>query len=162
MHWQIKSFSYNLIFVVLNGLILKSIIHIYVKLDANIWEISLDILWTVIFVSILTIIYDERIEPLVFEKEIKKEKEIKEKKEELKMKMNIKREFFDAIKRGHKNREWRDSHITFVCEETGRELCRCIKSVKIIDYNDLPNKIKDLNQKMHILDGPNLIEFEFE
>ena len=38
------------------------------------------------------------------------------------MKLPIKKEYFDEIKAGKKEVEWRDAHITFVCEETGEEV----------------------------------------
>jgi len=38
------------------------------------------------------------------------------------MKLPIKKKYFDLIKSGKKKQEYRDSHITFVCEETGEEL----------------------------------------
>jgi len=40
------------------------------------------------------------------------------------MKLPIKKEYFELIKRGGKMIEYRDAHITFVCEETG-EQCLC-------------------------------------
>ena len=38
------------------------------------------------------------------------------------MKLPIKKKYFDEIKNGSKNIEYRDAHITFVCEETGETL----------------------------------------
>ena len=38
------------------------------------------------------------------------------------MKLSIKKEYFDQIKAGVKRLEYRDAHITFVCEETGDDL----------------------------------------
>ena len=38
------------------------------------------------------------------------------------MKLLIKKEYFDRIKSGEKIEEFRDAHITFVCEETGETL----------------------------------------
>lgn len=38
------------------------------------------------------------------------------------MKLSIKKKYFDLIKRGIKTIEYRDAHITFVCEETGEKL----------------------------------------
>ena len=40
------------------------------------------------------------------------------------MKLPIKKEYFDLIKEGKKDIEYRDAHITFICEETGETL-RC-------------------------------------
>jgi len=49
------------------------------------------------------------------------------------MKLPIKKEYFDRIKSGEKTIEYRDAHITFVCEETGETL-RC----EVIDVCVLP------------------------
>lgn len=38
------------------------------------------------------------------------------------MKLPIKKKYFDLIKQGKKQVEFRAAHITFVCEETGEEL----------------------------------------
>ncbi len=38
------------------------------------------------------------------------------------MKLPIKKKYFDEIKNGIKRVEYRDAHITFVCEETGEEI----------------------------------------
>ena len=40
------------------------------------------------------------------------------------MRLPIKKKYFDLIKSGKKTVEYRDAHITFVCEETG-ETMRC-------------------------------------
>lgn len=45
------------------------------------------------------------------------------------MKLTIKKKNFDDIQSGKKHLEWRDSHITFVCEETGETLRKNIISV---------------------------------
>ena len=49
------------------------------------------------------------------------------------MKLPIKKKWFDLIKQGKKDLEWRDAHITFVCEETGETLRREITSAHIYD-----------------------------
>ena len=38
------------------------------------------------------------------------------------MKLPIKKKYFDDIKKGKKNFEYRDAHITFICEETGEQI----------------------------------------
>lgn len=38
------------------------------------------------------------------------------------MKLKIKEKWFNEIKAGKKKLDYRDDHITFVCEETGEEL----------------------------------------
>jgi hypothetical protein len=47
------------------------------------------------------------------------------------MKLPIKKKWFDMIKNGEKELEWRDAHITFVCEETGETLRKNVKEVSI-------------------------------
>lgn len=49
------------------------------------------------------------------------------------MKLPIKKKYFDMIKNGEKNIEWRDAHITFICEETGETLQKKIKSAQVIE-----------------------------
>lgn len=58
------------------------------------------------------------------------------------MKLPIKKEDFDAIKLGNKPFEWRDAHITFVCEETGETLRKSIVHVALVK---LPKEIRDLD-----------------
>lgn len=38
------------------------------------------------------------------------------------MKLPTKKKYFDQIKAGVKRQEYRDAHITFVCEETGETI----------------------------------------
>lgn len=45
------------------------------------------------------------------------------------MKLPIKKVYFDQIKEGKKKYEYRDAHITFVCEETGETLRKEVISV---------------------------------
>ena len=49
----------------------------------------------------------------------------------IKMKLPIKKKYFDEIKIGIKKVEYRDAHITFVCEETGEELRKDIEDCHI-------------------------------
>ncbi len=49
-----------------------------------------------------------------------------------KMKLPIKKKYFDKIKNGEKDFEVRDAHITFVCEETGEHLRKEIDNATII------------------------------
>ena len=49
------------------------------------------------------------------------------------MKLPIKKKWFDLIKKGEKNLEFRDAHITFICEETGEKLRKEITSAIIVD-----------------------------
>lgn len=48
------------------------------------------------------------------------------------MKLPIKKKFFDQIKSGNKELEFRDAHITFVCEETGEQLRKEVVSCDVI------------------------------
>ena len=57
------------------------------------------------------------------------------------MKLPIKKKYFDQIKYGSKWFEYRDAHITFVCEETGEQLR---KEVDGVDLVDKPNEYKDV------------------
>ena len=66
------------------------------------------------------------------------------------MKLPIKKEWFDLIKSGIKNFEYRDAHITFVCEETGEELRKYVDGVKLVNNQNL---IKS------VFEDPILIEF---
>lgn len=48
------------------------------------------------------------------------------------MKLPIKKRYFDMILNGKKDLEFRDAHITFVCEETGRTLRKEVEEVDIV------------------------------
>jgi ASC-1-like (ASCH) protein len=72
------------------------------------------------------------------------------------MKLPIKKEYFDQIKSGKKKFEYRENHITFVCEETGETLVKRVVASDVIYYLDLP---KELQQK-DFLTGKWFIEFE--
>jgi len=45
------------------------------------------------------------------------------------MKLPIKKKWFNQIKSGKKTLEFRDAHITFVCEETGETLRKELKGI---------------------------------
>ena len=49
------------------------------------------------------------------------------------MKLPIKKKYFDQIKAGKKIIEWRDAHITFICEETGETLRKDIGTAVVIE-----------------------------
>jgi len=70
------------------------------------------------------------------------------------MKLPIKKKYFDAIKKGIKTVDYRDAHITFVCEETG-ELLR--KEVIKCDVDHRPKQF--LND---VLEDENMIVFHME
>jgi hypothetical protein len=48
------------------------------------------------------------------------------------MKLPIKKKYFDLIKNGNKNLEYREAHITFICEETGETLRKEIIHAEIL------------------------------
>ena len=48
-----------------------------------------------------------------------------------KMKLPIKKKYFDEIKSGKKRLEYRDAHITFICEETGEKIMKKVYGVSL-------------------------------
>lgn len=60
------------------------------------------------------------------------------------MKLLIKKKYFDEIKAGKKNLDFRDSHITFVCEETDEELFKKVVGVELVQRECLPEEYKEL------------------
>ena len=60
------------------------------------------------------------------------------------MKLPIKKKWFDQIKAGKKIREFREAHITFICEETGETLRKEITAVSIWDKPLLPRNVKSI------------------
>ena len=60
-----------------------------------------------------------------------------------KMKLPIKKKYFDQIKSGEKILEFRDAHITFVCEETGETLRKDVFEVDMKRTED----IEDLSEE---------------
>lgn len=62
-----------------------------------------------------------------------------------KMKLPIKKKYFDEIKSGKKKLEYRDAHITFVCEETGEKLVKNIIDAIVMKgvRNKYPDVLKD-------------------
>jgi len=59
------------------------------------------------------------------------------------MKLPVKKEFFDKMKDDAKTVDFRDAHITFICEETGEKLTRSVHAVFIIPRLQLPVEICD-------------------
>lgn len=47
------------------------------------------------------------------------------------MKLPIKKKYFDEIKSGKKKFEYRDAHITFICEETSETLIKDVVDVQL-------------------------------
>jgi len=80
-----------------------------------------------------------------------------------KMKLPIKKKYFDAIKSGDKNWEYRDSHITFVCEETGERLRKEVNRVclmrkdHVLTYADIESSLfdDDILIAFELCDKPN-------
>lgn len=79
------------------------------------------------------------------------------------MKLIIKKKYFDKIKTGDKNWDYRDSHITFVCEETGEELRKEVNRVclmkknHVLTYADIESSLfeDDILIAFEICDKPN-------
>ena len=59
------------------------------------------------------------------------------------MKLPIKKKYFDEIKTGNKTIEYRDSHITFVCEETGETLRKNVVGADIQYKHILPLELQN-------------------
>ena len=59
------------------------------------------------------------------------------------MKLPIKKKYFDLIKKGDKNWEYRDSHITFVCEETGETMRKEVNRVILTKRSLLNPELND-------------------
>jgi hypothetical protein len=70
------------------------------------------------------------------------------------MKLQIKKKYFDKIKSGVKKMDFRDAHITFICEETGEQLVRNIKSCAVIH--------RPKNFYPDVLSDDKMIAFELE
>ena len=71
------------------------------------------------------------------------------------MKLPIKKEYFDAIKNGSKKFEYRDAHITFICEETGRAMRKEVIDISLVLVDTVPDKFPKA-----LFDDEKVIEFE--
>lgn len=69
------------------------------------------------------------------------------------MKLPIKKKYFDQIKSGEKTSDFRDAHITFVCEETGETLKKNVQGVYLF---------KNDGRYPDVLSDDWIIEFELE
>jgi len=67
------------------------------------------------------------------------------------MKLKIREEYFKAIKQGSKTLDYRDAHITFVCEKTGETLRKEVTHVSMMERP--PELYPD------ILEDKNIIKF---
>lgn len=72
------------------------------------------------------------------------------------MKLPIKKKWFDEIRRGVKRYEFRDAHITFVCEETGEMLRREVIRADVKPSFLIPEKYQG------VLEDENMIVFTLE
>ena len=61
------------------------------------------------------------------------------------MKLPIKKKYFDMIKSGTKTVEFRDSHITFICEETGETIRKEVNRVFLIRRNTISPELNDMS-----------------
>ena len=48
------------------------------------------------------------------------------------MKLPIMKKYFDQIEAGKKKLEYRDAHITFICEETGRTMTKQVLQAQVV------------------------------
>lgn len=60
------------------------------------------------------------------------------------MKLPIKKEWFDKIKSGEKKVEFRDAHITFVCEETGETITKEVYDAMVVRKTSIPLSLQNL------------------
>lgn len=61
------------------------------------------------------------------------------------MKLPIKKKYFDLIKSGLKTYDVRDSHITFICEETGEQIRKEVVAVTLCNRPEgfFPDVLED-------------------
>ena len=59
------------------------------------------------------------------------------------MKLPIKKKYFDQIKNGEKTVEYRDAHITFICEETGERLRKEVSDIIVQDVTHFKTLFKE-------------------
>ena len=71
------------------------------------------------------------------------------------MKLPIKKKYFDRIKEGKKIIEYRDAHITFICEETGEQLRKEVKDVHMVLQDSIPEEFQNNN----LFDDDKIISF---
>ena len=55
------------------------------------------------------------------------------------MKLSVKQKYFDRIKSGEKEFEYRDAHITFICEETGETTVKRVFKAQVISRLQPPH-----------------------
>jgi len=69
----------------------------------------------------------------------------------------IKKKYFDLIKTGQKTVEFRDAHISFVCEETGDKIRKYVDYVELINKEDIKTMTEE--EKDEIFTDNQLIKF---
>ena len=74
------------------------------------------------------------------------------------MKLLIKDEYYRRIKLGEKNVDFRDSHITFINEDSKKTLRKNVTGVRMIRQHDLPTELI----KSRDITGELIIVFELE
>lgn len=67
------------------------------------------------------------------------------------MKLPIKKQYFDEIRKGLKIIEYRDAHITFVCEETQEEIRKEVDNVMLISRKFLDREIQPMFDDKQII-----------
>ena len=59
------------------------------------------------------------------------------------MKLPIEKKYYDKIEAGNKNVDFRDAHITFICNETGRAMQKKVIAVSIKSKKLLRPSLRD-------------------
>lgn len=67
------------------------------------------------------------------------------------MKLPIKKRYFDLIKSGRKKIEYREAHITFVCEETKEEFRVEVPTVFITERALIPRSAKEVIKEKYVI-----------
>lgn len=67
------------------------------------------------------------------------------------MKLPIKKKYFDLIKSGQKSREFREAHITFICEETGEILRKEVIGCGLFDRKNVHKSIRKIFKEDNLI-----------
>lgn len=65
------------------------------------------------------------------------------------MKLKIKKQYFDRIKEGSKTIDFRDAHITFICEEDGETLVKRVVHCDVVRRT--PDTFPDVLTEDHVI-----------
>ena len=68
------------------------------------------------------------------------------------MKLPIKKKYFDKIKAGDKFLEYRDAHITFICQETGETLRKEVIKCSVINSKFLQKIYRDVIKSEFVIE----------